>query len=246
MLLHDTNGDRMAINKLLFIIFLITIDIVASSCESNDVVAFPQFASKQQKVKLERLTLKGSLEASNKIAEYYALVYADEGLYWEIVAAENGSIIAAHNVASFLSITASHNNDPYGGYRKQRQWYWLKIAADSGDKLALEEMKLLFQRPEEMYLESETKIAQIDLSKNSLPQIKRAAMLGSPLAAYKIFKYLTEVHAEQKDIMFWLRIAAQNGHPNAIKLLGARMSKSKNERDRLRSQFWLRKSVRRR
>jgi hypothetical protein len=232
--------SELGANKFPLLIIIVCLISILNCKAQADVVALPQFASRDEQKKLEYQALLGSLEAANKIASVYALVEVEEGLYWEMIAAENGSKIGAHNVASFISVPSQGKNDPYRLYYLERSWFWLKKAADGGDFDAKEELKYFSSKHGKMYSVPEREVKKWVISKRTLSRFKRVAMIGSPSAAYSIYKYCFS-KCSSNEKFFWLKIAAQNGYPEAYYDLGSILKKSKNPNDRERSRFWLSK-----
>lgn len=205
-----------------------------------DVVALPQPRSEEENKILTQQALQGSPEAADHVAGWYLLLMGNGKLDWATVAAENGSPIGADNIASILSDGGLLlDSNPYGDYSRDRIWFWLHRAADHGDEYAIEHVKLEFPEPDKMRLEPEQEIQRWRLSEKTLPQFKRAAMRGSPDAAYRLYQY----HADPKEHLFWARIGAQNGHPQAPIALSRLLLKSRESNDHIRAEFWLKKAI---
>ena len=209
----------------------------------TDLLALPQFKSKEEQQLLERQALQGSPEIADKIVSIFGLVESNDVYNWAVIAAENGSSKGAYNLANIVSDPTRLTYEPYGKFMRDRQWYWLKKSADQGYVHAINELEAEFPDKEKVYLESEAEIKQWKLSQKSLPKFKRAAMRGSPKAAYRLYQHYSSFASEQEEGMLWAVIAAQNGHPKAPLVVGKLMLRSNNQHERMRSQFWLRKAT---
>lgn len=75
--------------------------------------------------------LNGSGEAARRIAAHYLVAQGNrkEGLYWALIAAENGDIVGQYNAGLLLK------DDPDPRNRK-RALYWLRLAAGRGNEAA--------------------------------------------------------------------------------------------------------------
>ena len=91
---------------------------------------------------LERLSseaLNGSGEAARRVLTHYLVAQGNrtEGLFWALIAAENGDVVGQYNAGFLLK----DDPDPR---QRVRALYWLRVAADSGNgaaKSLLQEIK---------------------------------------------------------------------------------------------------------
>lgn len=76
--------------------------------------------------------LNGSGEAAMKIATHYLVAEGNhkEGLFWALIAAENGDVVGQYNAGFLLKDDPDPRN-------QKRALYWLRIAANRGDKVAI-------------------------------------------------------------------------------------------------------------
>jgi len=208
------------------------------------VLALPQFKSSEERQKLEYQALQGSPDAAEKIVGILALFPSSDRLYWATIAAENSSYKGAYNLAVFLVDPGTDGVEPYEGYAKDREWYWLIKAANSGHELAIYTLKTDFPQSKKLHLEPDKEVKQWVLSNKTLPKYKRAAMRGSPEAAYRLCQhYSFSPASELKEGLFWATIAAQNSHPKAPYIVGKLLLKTGKPNDHERALFWLRKAA---
>lgn len=211
------------------------------------VLALPQFESAKERVTLEQQALQGSPEAADIIVGKLGLFPSSDAFYWANIAAENASRNGAYNMSSFMSGPRPGMNgvEVYGDFQRDRHYFWMQRAAKNKDKdlseIDKEYLKKEFPNPKEMQPPPETIVTSWKVSEKSLPKIKRAAMLGSPEAAFKIYEHYHSLGSAADEEKFWAIIAAQNGHPKAPSVLGNLMLNSTNSNERIRAQFWLRK-----
>jgi TPR repeat protein len=232
--------------RFCFAVFMSLVLMITQSSQAiADILALPQPKSQKEYDALKQQALRGSPEAADKMVSFFALVVSSkEGFYWALIAAENGSRIGAYNVASFLSDTDLMDHEPYGAYQRDRIWFWLKRAEGVANADAVNALKQEFPCPERMRPESEKEIRRWNLSRKTLPKFKRAAMLGSPGAAYRLYQYYSSSDKKQKGVLFWATIAAQNDHPEAPFIVGSLMLESSDRKDKERAIFWLSKAAR--
>lgn len=230
--------------RLVFgIIMFIFLSIVWSDHAMTDVLAFPQFKSKEEKQKLEHQALQGAPEASDRLIKILGLTESSDALYWASIAAENTSKNGAYSLGVLLSNAGPEEAKLYDIYRQDRKWFWLRKAADGGDTDAIFTLKEEFPQSKKMLLEPEKEIKQWVLSSKTLPRFKRAAMRGSQTAAYELFKFYSSVSRTLGEPIFWARIAAQNGHSKAPYTVGTLLLKTGKNDDFERAKFWLRKAA---
>ncbi len=227
----------------LTVILLLTSLTLQSNWAMAVILAYPHPESEKEYATLERQALQGSLKAAEKMFHFFALAESEDGFFWSIIAAENGSIIGAYNAAVFLSEASWLDYDPYENYRLERKWFWLKRAAKGGNLDAKNELKTDFPETERMRLSPETEVRRWIMSRKTLSKFKRAAMLGSPEAAYRLYQHYSSHEKKQKQGLFWATIAAQNGHPEAPFIVGSLMLKSSDRENQERAIFWLRKAA---
>ena len=225
----------------LIIIFVVLLQMVFAN-SALSVLALPQFESREGQARLEQNALQGSPEASDKIVHVLALFPGSDKFYWATIAAENNSNNGAVNMANFLSDPGTNGVELYGDYKRDRQHFWLKIAAKNNDTDAQKLLQKYFSDVSKMRIEPEKEISTWVVTKKTLPKFKRAAMLGSSEAAYKLYEHFRFSNPRQKESFFWATVAAQNGHPKAPSVVGKIMLKSENPLDRERAQFWLGKA----
>lgn len=225
------------IKQLLLVVGCIA---VWSDQAMTDELALPQFKSIKEQQILEHQALQGSPVAADKIVGVLGLFPNSDAFYWANIAVENSSRNGASNMASFLADVGMNGVETYGIYRLDREYFWLKKAGNANAEFVMKEE---FPQPEKMQLAPEQEIKQWKLSNKTLSKFKRAAMLGSPQAAYRMYQHYSSLTSEPKEGLFWAIIAAQNGHPNAPLAVGKLMLKSSNQRDHVRAQFWLRKAA---
>lgn len=208
------------------------------------VLALPQFESEKERVKLERQALQGSPEAADNIVSKLCLFPSSSAFYWANIAAENSSRNGAASMASLVDDLGMNGTDMYGNNRTERRYFWAEKA--SKDKWYLERegrsLRKEFPDPKKMLPPSEMIVNEWKMSEKTLSKFKRAAMLGSPEAAFRLYEYFSSPDSEPKEGLFWATIAAQNGHQGAPAIIGKLMLKSSNPQDRERAQFWLRKA----
>lgn len=204
-----------------------------------DVVALPMPRSAEESKILAQQALQGDMEAADKKTSFNLLVMGNAKLDWATISAENGSFVGAYNLATTLSDVRSLTDNPYGDYRFDREWFWLKRSADAGYKYAISDLKEAYPDPDKIRPEPEQEIQRWHLTGPTLPQFKRAAMRGSPNAAYRVYQH----YSDPKKRLFWARIAAQNGHPQAPYAVGHLLLESPESDDRIRAEFWLKKAA---
>jgi TPR repeat protein len=227
-----------------FMCFMIALVISISNSNSlGDTLAFPHYDSQEEKDTLEQEALTGSISAADKVTSRYLLTMGNDKLFWATIAAENGSLLGAYNITSILSDLRFLTNNPYGNFVRDRQWFWLKKSSDGGYIYAIKQIKKDFPDKVQKSAASDNEIKQWRLSSRTIEKFKRAAMRGSPNAAYRLYQYYNLPVSDLKEGMFWAIIAAQNEHPKASLVVGKLMLKSNNQRERSRAQFWLRKSA---
>lgn len=93
---------------------------------------------------LERLSndaLNGSGEAARKISIHYLVAQGNrkEGLFWALIAAENGDVIGQYNAGFLLKDDPDPRN-------KVRALYWLRLAADNGNEAAKDLLREVKER----------------------------------------------------------------------------------------------------
>jgi TPR repeat protein len=184
---------------------------------SYGVLAIPQFESMKEQKEFEHQALQGSPEAADKIVGVWGLFPSSDAFYWANIAAENNSRNGATNMSSFLSDTTTNGVEVYGDYRRDRQFYWTQKAAKNKEfsEIEKEYFKKEFPNSKEMQPPPEKAIRDWKLSQKTLPSFKRAAMRGSPEAAFRLYEHFSSPDSELKEGLFWAIIAAQNGHQGA-------------------------------
>ena len=130
--------------KLTFSIILLGIACVATAQEASQKPRLVNVTSgvdsyrltKNQIAQLTNDALAGSGDAAVKLSAYYSNVALnfDQGRYWTIIAAENGSAVGQYNAWDQLRT----ENDVDS---KRRALFWLKRAAAQGDRDAAAQLE---------------------------------------------------------------------------------------------------------
>lgn len=81
-----------------------------------------------------------------------------------------------------------------------------------------------------------------NISKEDLPKIKKEALLGSSEAAFKLFNYYELYLYDVEQMMYWLTIAAENGHVYAQYHLAFFLNKISTPESKFRAKFWAKKA----
>ncbi|WP_242113416.1 hypothetical protein [Luteimonas aquatica] len=81
------------------------------------------------------------------------------------------------------------------------------------------------------------------VSKEEIPSLEQEAMSGSIPAAKKLYENYYFSNLDYEEGMKWLRICAENGDSVCEYNLGFILVKSKVKNDRMRGEFWLRRSA---
>jgi len=89
--------------------------------------------SDKESPKLQREALTGSAKSAFRLYQHYAFAVNDmsEGLYWLVIASENGHAIAQQNYAYHLMQEQTARS-------RQRARFWIRESAKRGNKAALE------------------------------------------------------------------------------------------------------------
>jgi hypothetical protein len=196
---------------VLVVLIALTVIVWREKHKQFGVLAIPQFNSREEQVETEHKALLGSPEAADTIVGIYCLYPNSDALYWASIAAENNSRNGAFSMANFLS-ESYRGVEAYSDYQREREYFWLQKAI-KGDNPhdAINMSKIDFPNATKLQSEPETAIQKWSLTEKMLPRFKRAAMRGSPEAAYKLYEYFRE----SNEGLFWAIIAAQNGHRGA-------------------------------
>lgn len=80
-----------------------------------------------------------------------------------------------------------------------------------------------------------------DIKNSELSKIKREAYNGAADAAFRLYQYYDFVRLDYKEGMYWLTVAAENGHPVAQYNLARRLLDDQDKLKKQRARFWLKK-----
>lgn len=83
------------------------------------------------------------------------------------------------------------------------------------------------------------------LTEHQIKLLEDMALRGSPGAAFRLFlcyeKY--EYKKDHSKSLYWVRIAAQNGHPQGEYNYGLKLKDDPDPKNRLRAGFWLQRAA---
>ena len=182
------------------------------------------------------LALNGDLYASYNLFEHYISVsmqskdeFLQRTLYWAIIAAENDTY--GRNIYTLYSF-----NRTFNFISNARSIFWLKKSAQLQYKDSLEEIaRLKISIEDESNLDRTSKIFNLEEYKNS-------AESGNQYAAITLFNYYKK-SGNNEQIIYWLRIGAQNGSKECMKEYAALLRKSSDKYDNIRAEFWEKKAT---
>jgi uncharacterized protein len=195
-------------------------DSQKENSKSKEVIAISDqyLLNKSEIQRLEQLGNNGDSQAARRLSFHYLLVGNDveKAFHWNKVAARNGDAKAQMEVG----IIFATGDQPL----KQRDFnaarYWLKKAADNGEKEAQEYLDLL-------------------LGKKEVDELTKKALSGDKDAAYKVYDYYHSVERNYDKWIYWLEVAAKNGHAEAQYIHGARLINA----DKKKALYWLKKAA---
>jgi len=81
------------------------------------------------------------------------------------------------------------------------------------------------------------------LTETEVKVLQDEALRGSPEPAFRLHLYYELDREDRAESLFWLRIAAENGHPGGQYSLGVRLSEDRDPRNRQRAIFWLERAA---
>jgi hypothetical protein len=121
----------------------------------------------------------------------------------------------------------------------ERGCYWLYLAIKNGNRYAVNYKSEI---NENMYLfeKQQEKVEIFRISQNNVNQMKIRAMRGNGLIALKIAEFYE--HSDYNEMVFWLRIGAQNGNSECMRRYGDYLTNTNDELNKIRGLFWLEKS----
>ena len=105
---------------------------------STQLVLLPRGPTPEERVELEKEALRGSTEAAERLAtSAFFSNDIDQANYWLTIGAENGDPHAMYLLWSTRQMVVNPK------LSKERGMYWLKRAADLGNKYAIQELRMI-------------------------------------------------------------------------------------------------------
>ena len=191
--------------------------------------------------KKETLALQGNPRAVDNLIDHYVYIQdIDNALriskinYWLEILVEND--ITPRSQYNYYAISKCYNLN-----NQKRSLFWLYMSAAQHDNMAClsiktEKKRIVFT------IASDNEYPIEELKDGRLLFYEDGALRGSGTAAYSLGKYYEQT--EQKDkASYWFRIGAQNGNTKCQYEYSQYLLNSNKENDRIRSEFWIRKVV---
>ena len=80
------------------------------------------------------------------------------------------------------------------------------------------------------------------ISREQFPKLEKEALLGVPESAFRLSLFFESVRLDMKEALYWLTIAAENGHAVAQYNLAVFLLEDRDTRSRQRARFWLKQA----
>lgn len=190
-----------------------------------------------QIIEYEKQGLSGDSLKCSILHDYYAIYLdkIDEGLYWLMVGAENGSIPLEYSYGYYLNNYSD----------KFRAIFFLKKSSEQGNESA---KGLLSKNDETLY--NLAKQFSIDyINDDNLDLFIKNAKLGNKNAALKLAQFYKtkskksvvesiERVNDESSYIYWLRLGLQNGSEDCLIEYVNLLLQSTDINDNIRANFW--------
>lgn len=217
-------------NKIFLIMFLFT-----SYCYAQDIF----YIEPNEIIIREKKALEGDAESAHELSVFYEYSYNnlddlykyEKAEFWLAIAAENDSDgYYMKELASYLiSINPNHNT---------RGLYWLYKSSEKGYDKAKSAIEKIYYKYNFSFADDSD---YTDFDTEKIEVYKEGALRGSSQAALFLANYYKEC-VDEEQMIYWLRIGAQNGSKECMKKYAEVLSQGSDKNDIIRAEFWGTKS----
>lgn len=220
------------------LIMLLTIFNLSAPCD--DEIGRVELKSNELLI-LSKQALAGNIIADIRMSNHYTVgkYDYDKMIVWTEIGFENGSGVAAHNLAFYLA--ESKDKKKY-----IRSIYLSFCAAQSKHRGAIfrikdENLKLESSYPtlgEDIYKKENDKI-----SDHEIEVLIDYALRGGKKEAYRLYEYYQDYKKDEAEAVYWLRIGAQNKNLDCRYEYGKYLLGKDDEYSKIRGGFWIKKAA---
>jgi TPR repeat protein len=178
--------------------------------------------------------MKGNGESALKLSRHYrySVNNEQEAYDWDVIGAENGTVISQHNIAYILLYK---NKDDLRGI------FWLRIVSSNGDESAKNRLLNELKMPVDLKIFDDLEFPNIykSLSIADIEKYQDSALRGNGKAALVLANSYREISQDMANAEYWYRIGAQNGNTECKYNLGQILSTKAEPLNQARGKYWL-------